>query len=565
MTLQRDEVSASIARLPAPKMVAGLPVLGSALELAGDILAFVVKNYRQHGPIFRIKALNREYTVMAGPEANLFFSQHGHKHFRSDDFWGPQNAEYGATRSMISMDGPEHVAFRKVQGRSYSRTHVNDYYPELVAIARDEALRWTTPMAGVQAMQRIITEQIGVVTTGFSPREYLDDLVFFLRTVLMVRVTRQRPALLLRNPAYRRAKARIFEFGQEVLAAHRANPNAKGSPDLIDDILALAATDPEFLPESDLLIAVLGPFIAGIDTAANTTAFTLYALLKDPALMARATAEADALFADGIPTPDQLRKLDVLHRVVLETLRRYPIAPAMQRRVEKSFAFGGYRVEADTNVLISTTLPHFLAEHYPDPLRFDIDRYLPERKEHRQPGVYAPFGLGAHVCLGAGLAEVQMILTVATVLHTVRLAMDPVNYELKIDPSPTQKPYTHFRFLAAERRHFAVAVLNGQPKNCSAAPLSRWLPAPRTRAGRTGRRRWSPAAGRGPARCAAPWCSARRCGRSAPGFAAGRRRAAEFDRPAPSRPRDPARPRPSGGPPPGRQPAGPARPDGRRR
>ncbi len=453
MIIQSEAGSAETAHLPLPTIVSGLPVLGSALDLAGDILAFVVKQYRQHGPIFRIKALNREYTVMGGPEANLFFTQHGHEHFRSDDFWGPQNAEYGATRSMISMDGPEHVRYRKVQGRSYSRTHVNEYYPELVAIARAEALRWTTPIAGVQAMQRVITEQIGVVTTGFSPREYLDDLVFFLRTILLVRVTRQRPAILLRSPAYRRAKARIFEFGHEVLAAHRANPSAKGSPDLIDDILALAAEDPEFLPESDLLIAVLGPFIAGIDTAANTTAFALFALLKDPDLMARAIVEADALFADGVPTPDQLRQLDVLHRVVLETLRRYPIAPAMQRRVAKPFAFGGYQVPADTNVLISTTLPHFLAELYPDPLRFDIDRYLPERKEHKQRGAYAPFGLGSHVCLGAGMAEVQMILTLATVLHTVDLVMDPADYTLKIDPSPTQKPDKNFRLRAAGRRH----------------------------------------------------------------------------------------------------------------
>ena len=451
MTIQIHEVPAEIARLPLPKLVSGLPVLGSALDMSGDILSFLLKQYRQHGPIFRIKALNREFTVMAGPEANLFFSQQGHQYFRSDQFWQDQDAEYGAKRSLISMDGPDHARYRKAMGHSYSRTHINEFYPELVEIARAEALTWTEPISGVKAMQRVITEQIGVVSTGFSPREYLDDLVFFLRTVLMVRVTRMRPALLMRNPAYQRAKARIFAFGQEVMAAHRANPNAKGSPDLIDDLLALADADPECLPESDLLIAALGPFIAGVDTAANSCAFSLYSLLKDPELMARATAEADELFANGVPTPDQLRKLDVLHRVVIETLRRYPIAPATQRRVASAFAFGGYRVEADTNVLIATGLPHFMAEFFPNPRRFDIDRYLPERKEHKQRGAYAPFGLGAHVCLGAGMAEVLMIMTVATVLHTVSLSMDPAGYELKIDHTPTQKPDKNFRIRAIPR------------------------------------------------------------------------------------------------------------------
>ncbi|HYF66417.1 MAG TPA: cytochrome P450 [Herpetosiphonaceae bacterium] len=451
MTIEIDEVSADVASLPLPPLVSGLPVLGSALEMSGDMLSFLLKHYRKHGPIFRIKALNREFTVMAGPEANLFFSQQGHQYFRSDEFWRGQDAEYGARRSLISMDGPEHARFRKVQGRSYSRTHINEYYSELAEIGRAEALTWDAPIGGVWAMQRIITEQIGVVSTGFSPREYLDDLILFLRTVLMVRVTRMRPALMLRNPAYLRAKARIFSLGQEVIAHHRANPNARGAPDLIDDLLVLADEDPEFLPDSDLLVAALGPFIAGVDTAANSCAFSLYSLLKDPDLMARATAEADELFANGVPTPDQLRKLDVLHRVVIETLRRYPIAPATQRRAASPFSFNGYRVDADATVLIATGLPHFMAEFFPNPRRFDIDRYLPERKEHKQRGAYAPFGLGAHVCLGAGMAEVLIIMTLATVLHTVSLSMDPADYELKIDYTPTQKPDKNFRIRATLR------------------------------------------------------------------------------------------------------------------
>jgi hypothetical protein len=54
-------------------MARGLPLIGSVLDLADDVLAFLVKQYQKLGPIFRLKVLNDTYTAIAGPEANLFF------------------------------------------------------------------------------------------------------------------------------------------------------------------------------------------------------------------------------------------------------------------------------------------------------------------------------------------------------------------------------------------------------------------------------------------------------------------------------------------------------------
>ena len=71
----------------------------------------------------------------------------------------------------------------------------------------------------------------------------------------------------------------------------------------------------------------------------------------------------------------------------------YPVAPVLVRTVTNSFDFAGYRIPAGENVMIATTVPHYLPECFPEPDRFDIDRYTPERAEHRQPEVYAPFGL----------------------------------------------------------------------------------------------------------------------------------------------------------------------------
>lgn len=173
---------------------------------------------------------------------------------------------------------------------------------------------------------------------------------------------------------------------------------------LVDDILALHAEDPGFLPDSDVPLALLGPFIAGLDTVAGTCAFMLYELLKYPLLLERMRAEADAVLPDQTLRADALGRLDVTHRVALETLRMYPVAAAITRTAAETFEFAGCTVPAGERVLVATTVPHRLPQYFPRPERFDIERYPPERAEHRRAGAFAPFGAGPHVCLGAGFA-----------------------------------------------------------------------------------------------------------------------------------------------------------------
>ncbi len=177
-----------------------------------------------------------------------------------------------------------------------------------------------------------------------------------------------------------------------------------------------------------------------------------YALLKQPDLLPPVPAEADLLFADGTPTAPGLRKLDFTHRVVLETLRMYPIAPAMIRTVANSFEFAGYTIPAGTQVIMATTVPRYLPVYFPYPERFDIDRYLPDRAEHRQPGAFASFGLGPHRGLGSGFAEVQIAVTLATIVHHAELVLDPPDYELQINPAPTPRLDKSFKFKVVRRR-----------------------------------------------------------------------------------------------------------------
>ena len=458
----------------APPSAPSLPLVGDAFAMAGDVGAFFTRQYLRLGPVFRVRALHRRFTVLAGPEANLFVTREGSRHLRSREFWMDFDKELGAARSMVSMDGAEHARMRKAQQPGYSRSFIHEHLDDVIAITRREVAEWPLdePIAGLYALQRIITEQLGTIAAGVSPRDYLDDMIVFVRTLLAARVTRQRPAVLMRTPRFRRARQRVEELYATVRAVHEPDRRSDAGPDLVDELLALHHGDPQFLPETDLMPAVLGPFIAGLDTVGSTCAFMLYALLKHPDLLDRMTAEADAGFAHGTLSAEAVRRLDVTHRVALETLRMYPIAPAITRTVSNTFDFAGYTIPAGETVIVATTVPHHLPQYFPEPGRFDIERYTPERREHRQPGVFVPFGAGSHVCLGAGFAEVAIAATMATIVHEVELVLDPPDYVLKISPVPTPSPDDRFRFRVARRRQAADATCGmvGEPPRERATP-----------------------------------------------------------------------------------------------
>ena len=466
MDLIGKSVARSVARQPAAArpdarvvraaaeipMASGWPVFGSALDMAGDLRGFLTRQYRELGPIFQIRALNRRYIALVGPEANRFIQKRGRIFLRSHEMWRDFNDAMGAKDGLTALDGAAHVRMRKVQTPAYSRPSIENRLDEFVDISRDMIAEWPRdrPLGVQYAMQKLVTEQIAVLTTGVSAKEYADDLIVTLDTLLGVHVMRQRPKLLLRLPRFRRARGRIKELHERVMARHA--DEGRGYSDLVDALLELHRNDAQFFPETDLPLAMVGPFFAGIETSASTCAFLLYAMLKHPDLLRRVTDESDALFARPKLTAQGLRELDVTRRVVLETLRMYPAIPGLMRTVANSFEFAGYTVPARADIILGNTVPHSLSEYFPEPERFDIERYTPARAEHQQPGVFAPFGLGTHRCLGSGFAEVQIALTLLTIVRDVELRLHPPGYKLKVKRSPTHHPDRSFKFCVLPRR-----------------------------------------------------------------------------------------------------------------
>lgn len=442
------------APVPAPRkeipQAPGLPLVGNTIGMTRDLRSLLVKQYRNLGPIFRIKAFNRRFVALVGPEANAFVKRGG-KYFRTLENWVDYNKAGGVGRNIISMDGPEHIRLRKELADVYTHRLIEGREADVVRVLQQDIAGWPQdkPLPGLYTWQRIVLDQIGVLALSMPVRDYLDDIMVYFHSKMKTYIMRQQPRLMLYRPRVRRAFKRMEELTQRILADHEPEKRHNKPPDSIDLLLELHRRDPQFLPETDL--DMLGPLTAGLDTVANTCAFMLYELLKRPDLREQVIAEADALFDQGMPTVSDLRQLDVLHRTAMETLRLYPLAPAMSlRTVANSFEFEGYKVSAGETLLIGFTVPHRMSEYFPNPERFDIDRYTAERAEHRQHGVYAPFGLGAHRCLGSNLAEALITLNMAAILRETELVLDPPNCELKTKQTYSLLPYFKFRLV---RRH----------------------------------------------------------------------------------------------------------------
>ncbi|CAN1212834.1 cytochrome P450 [Tumidithrix helvetica PCC 7403] len=438
--------SREVNNAPLPPLVKGIPFLGSALELGSDSLGFFVRQYHEVGPIFRVRAVDRQYTVLAGAEANQFVNQVGTEFLSSKEFWQGFSQELGVKDLLVGLEGEAHQRQRRFLQPSYSRNAIINAFPEIIQLMGNLTADLRSPqrLKVLPFMQKLICEQLGMLLADCSPAEYHSDVVKFLQTALNVTVVRQWPAFLLWQPSYKRAKQRTLELARLAIAKHRKGNLNHAKPNLIDDLIADSKQQQRLFSEAEMVAAAVGPYLAGIDTVANTCSFMLYALLKSPNTLARVQQEVDLLFREGIPTADRLRGLNALYGTAMETLRMYPAAPAIQRHAIADFVFKGYRVEKGTHLILATTVPHFLPQLFPNPYDFDIDRFQPPRSEHKQNGAFAPFGAGAHLCLGQGLAEVQIMLIMATLLHWFEFSLESPNYTVKPINNPTLSPGNKF-------------------------------------------------------------------------------------------------------------------------
>jgi len=234
-------------------------------------------------------------------------------------------------------------------------------------------------------------------------------------------------------PAFRardRARKRLVQLLSAVFERRAAAPKEKR--ELFDVLLSLKLPDgsPRFSIDH-----VTGMFIsmmfAGHHTTSGTAAWTLIELLRHPEFGARVVTELDSLYADGRDVSYQaLREIPELEGAIKEALRLHPPLILLMRKVVYDFHYKGWTVPAGKLVAVSPSLSNRMPECFPDPDRYDADRYKEGREEDAKLFAWIPFGAGRHRCVGAAFAMMQLKAIFSTLLreYAFELAQPPETY-----------------------------------------------------------------------------------------------------------------------------------------
>jgi cytochrome P450 len=308
------------------------------------------------------------------------------------------------SRSLLMLDGPEHLRLRRLLGPPLRGEAMRAHRDLIVELTRRELARWPrrAPFPLLPRMRALTLEVILRVVFGLEAGPRLD----LLRRLLVELLAMGSSWMVLPGTRldlgpwspwgrFVRLKARIDALLEEEIGERRRSGPGRG---LLAELLA---DGNHGLAPGDLRDQLLTLLVAGHETTATTLAWCFELLLRHPEAAERARTDERYLEA-----------------VVRETLRLRPIFRMASRRLRRTLELGPYRLPPGVSVGAAIYLAHRRPEIYPDPEGFHPERFL-----HAAPetGAWIPFGGGIRRCLGAAFASFEMSVVVGTVLGSVRL------------------------------------------------------------------------------------------------------------------------------------------------
>jgi sterol 14-demethylase len=234
-------------------------------------------------------------------------------------------------------------------------------------------------------------------------------------------------------PVFRRrdrARVRLQELVTGIIA--KRAQKAEKSEDAFQLLIEAKYDDGSHLSAHEITGMLIGTIFAGHHTTAGTAAWTLLELARRPEQLNLVLKELDTHFGvDGEVTFQSLREIPALENTIKEVLRLHPPLIFLIRKVMKDFHFKGYTIKAGKYVCASPRVSHRIAEVFPDPEKFDPDRYSEARQEDAKPFSWIAFGGGKHKCTGNAFAMLQLkaIFSILLRRYTFELIDDKDNYQ----------------------------------------------------------------------------------------------------------------------------------------
>ena len=363
---------------------------------------------------------------------------------------------------LLTAAGQEHLKHRRMIQPLFHRQHVQGFAEAFVRHAtawRDQV----TPGATLDITREMSGLTLGIIgETMFSSdvqgdadevREALTDAVSNFAYAFIPGLNHLQKLPLPIFIKVRKARERLDRVIHRVIAERRHLAGTE-VPALRTDLVAmlLAARDPENpneggMGDTQIRDEAMTIFLAGHETTANAMAWTWHLLGSAPEAEARLHEELATVLAGRIPTMDDVPKLEWTRAIISESMRLFPPAWTMGRRVLQDHALGSHTVEKDSLVILSQWVVHHDPRWWSEPEAFTPERWM--APTDRPKYAYFPFGGGTRVCIGEAFAWTEAILLLATIAQRWRFVRGE-------QPAPTTEPRITLRpkglRMTAERR-----------------------------------------------------------------------------------------------------------------
>ena len=256
------------------------------------------------------------------------------------------------------------------------------------------------------------------------------------------------------NRLRKESRGVIYGLIDNLVAERRAaavNGSVEDRGDLLSMLLLAQDEEGQMMSDDQVRDELVTLFAAGHETTSNALAWTWYLLSQHPEVEAKLHREVDEVLNGRLPTLQDLPQLPYAEMVLKEAMRLYPPAWTLSaRQAVEDTMVGDHLIPKDRLIFVAPFVMHRRPEFYPEPERFDPERFTPENEKKLPRYAYIPFGAGPRVCIGNSFAMMEAHLILATIAQRFRLELDP-SQEIDINPMITLSPKYGLKMRVIER------------------------------------------------------------------------------------------------------------------
>jgi len=370
-----------------------------------------------------------------------------------------QRAKRLLGEGLLTSEGEFHRRQRRLAQPAFHRQRIASYSTVMTNYAAAASARWhdgeTLDIA--EEMMRLTLAIVGKTLFDADVESQAEEVGEAMSVVMDLFNTLTVPffELLEKLPLpqmqrFKKARARLDRIIYRLIEERRRSGEDRG--DLLSMLLLAQDEEGQSGGMSDAQVRdeALTIFLAGHETTANALTWTWYLLSENPAAETKLHEELQAVLGARIPAVDDFPRLRYTEMVLAESMRLFPPAWAIGRLAVDDCEIGGYLAPSRSLVLMSQYIMHRDARYFPEPERFDPERWTPEARESRPQFSYFPFGGGPRRCIGEGFAWLEGVLLLATLAQQWQMRLI-ANHSVALRPVITLRPKYGMRMIISKR------------------------------------------------------------------------------------------------------------------